>query len=391
MRAAWIVGLLFSVAVGIVPVHARTDSLPMVTITWFYELGCQDCVAVSNEVLPELQQRVEGFYQIERRDVGVKSNYLELVHWQEQFGIKNNESVAMVVDGRAFLNGIGAIRTGLVSCVEQRIEERLTSGGEPEQAPSDLTSRPQVDSMVPLRSRFAHFTPALMMLNGLADGINPCAISTLVFFMSLLAVAKVQGRGLIAMGVSYCLASFLTYTALGFGLLRVLHLFIGFKWLRYALNGGMFLLLLVLAALSFRDAYRYRKTGSAGSVTLQIPDRIKLKMHAIMRGGLGLGSMTLGGFVIGTTVTALESVCTGQLYVPTLVYVIQGGHSGAKALSYLLLYNAMFITPLVLVFILTYFGLRTRTLLNWSKMNVPASKTLLGVVFLLLAATVLLM
>lgn len=85
-------------------------------------------------------------------------------------------------------------------------------------------------------------------------------------------------------------------------------------------------------------------------------------------------------------VTALESVCTGQMYVPTLIVMVKSGMS--KAWYYLLLYNLMFITPLVVVFILTYFGLRTQTLLDWSKKNVVVSKVLLGSFFLILAVLV---
>ena len=51
----------------------------------------------------------------------------------------------------------------------------------------------------------------------------------------------------------------------------------------------------------------------------------------------------------------------------------------------------MFIVPLVTVFILTYFGLRTQTLLEWSKKNVVISKVLLGVFFLAMAVFIAVM
>ena len=108
-----------------------------------------------------------------------------------------------------------------------------------------------------------------------------------------------------------------------------------------------------------------------------------------MKEGISAKSLLLGGIIIGTLVTALESVCTGQMYVPTLVVMAKSGMS--KAWGYLLLYNLMFILPLVVVFILTYFGLRTPTLLGWSKKNVVISKVLLGAFFLLLAVLVVML
>jgi len=51
----------------------------------------------------------------------------------------------------------------------------------------------------------------------------------------------------------------------------------------------------------------------------------------------------------------------------------------------LLLYNVLFVLPLVIVFIAVYFGLKTETLLLWSRRNVVVSKTLLGLLFILMA------
>jgi hypothetical protein len=83
-------------------------------------------------------------------------------------------------------------------------------------------------------------------------------------------------------------------------------------------------------------------------------------------------------------------VCTGQVYVPTLVLVAKAGGSGAgTAWKYLLLYNGMFMMPRVAVFILTYFGLTTQTLIEWSKKNVVITKILMGLLFLVMSTLIL--
>ncbi|MEI6217867.1 MAG: hypothetical protein WCP86_03130 [bacterium] len=51
----------------------------------------------------------------------------------------------------------------------------------------------------------------------------------------------------------------------------------------------------------------------------------------------------------------------------------------------------MFIVPLVTVFVLTYFGLRTETLLAWSKKNVVLSKLRLGTFFVAMAVLIALL
>jgi len=57
--------------------------------------------------------------------------------------------------------------------------------------------------------------------------------------------------------------------------------------------------------------------------------------------------------------------------------------------SLLLLYNTMFIMPLVVVLVLTRYGLTTETMIKWSKKNVSFSKTILGIFFLLVAVYLL--
>jgi len=105
-----------------------------------------------------------------------------------------------------------------------------------------------------------------------------------------------------------------------------------------------------------------------------------------MRRGLGSASIFWGGLLIGTAVTVLESVCTGQVYVPTLVLILKDStYSESRAWLLLLLYNLLFILPLVTVFTAVYFGLKTEALLTWSRRNVVASKLLLGLFFVLMA------
>jgi len=368
-------------AAAAAPAAPALDPVP---VDYFYEPGCADCLRVSNAVMPRLVERFEGFYRLQRWDVGVPSNVVRLIATQTQLGIRKNESVLMVVDNRHVLNGYTAIHTGLLARMDAAVAERLAPGWTPPPAILIPTGPPAAAA----RRRLADFTCGAVMVAGLLDGINPCAISTLVFFMSLLSVARVRGRPLLLMGVAFCAASFLTYTALGFGLLRLLHLSAGFHALRRLLDGVLTVLLLVLALLSWRDAWRYARTRSAHAITLQLPTGIKALTHRIMHRGLASSHLFAAGLLVGSAVTALESVCTGQVYLPTLLLVVRGGDTTARAWFYLLLYNLMFVLPLVGVFTVTFLGMRTATLLEWSRREVVLSKALLGAFFLAMAALV---
>lgn len=378
----------------------------VVAVDYFYEAGCSDCARVRTQVLPQLVERFEGLYKINSYDVGIKSNVILLAAYQEKLGIVSNKSVMMVVDYEHVFSGFEAIKAGLSKQIDESIAERQEPGWTP---PQPLQDGSLAEDVV-LGRRMKGFVLSVVMVDGLLDGLNPCAIASLVFLMSMLAVAKVRGRGLIVMGASFCMASFVAYTALGFGLLRALHLFSGFPLMRQLVDGGMIVLLLVFALFSFKDAWKYRNSGDPSDITLQLPDSIKRRIHSIIRNSVrrgdytggagtpgavdglnnktGAGALAFGGASAGFIVTVLESVCTGQMYVPTLAVVAKSGKSSLAAALYLFLYNLMFILPLVSVFLLTYFGLKTKTLLEWSMKNVVISKVLLGVFFLALSALV---
>ena len=378
--AAALLVLLFSGRV-----RAGDDTgLPPVIIDYFYEPGCADCYRVRDNVMPGLKERFEGFYELRRWDLGIKSNVVRLIAYQEQLGVTKSESVSMYADYRHVLNGYPAIKEGLFPRIDGAVAERM----EPGWAAPEPIPMPEMPAEVAATNRMRTFALGAVLVAGLADGVNPCAVSALVFLMSLLGVAKVRGRRLLLMGASFCTASFATYFAIGFGLLRCLHLFEGFKALRDSIEIIMVVALAVLAFLSFRDAIRYRRSHDAKDVALRLPKRVQAWTHAIMKRGLRGHHLVLGGLLIGSAVTALESVCTGQVYVPTLMVVAKSAFSG-RAWGYLLAYNGMFVLPLVVVFIAVYMGLRTEALLRWSRREVVWAKVVLGALFVGMAGLIL--
>jgi hypothetical protein len=361
---------------------------PPVIVDYFFEPGCPECEQIKLQVLPRLAAQYEGFYTLRMFDVGVKSNVVLLAAYQQTLGIAENAPVSMIVDYQTPLVGLDQIKRELLPKVEQLIMARLEPGWSP---PTPITIAPPADHDATLADRARQFTLPMVVFSGLVDGLNPCAISTLVFFMSVLMVAKIKGRGMLVMGVSFCTASFITYVALGFGLLRALHSLHSFSHVQRTIEIVMMAVLAIFAFLSFRDAWRYHRRGNANQVSLQLPRRVKEHIHTVMRKGVGYRNLALSGFVVGCLVTALESVCTGQVYVPTLVMVLKSNLGHLRSWALLLLYNAMFVAPLVIVFTLAYRGMKMEPLLAWSRRNVVVSKCLLGFFFVAMGCLIFIM
>jgi len=293
-RTIFFSGLLFLVSAFPFSWAQPSEEFRSVMVDLFYETGCSDCQTVRDEVLPELKARFEGLYVLHEHDLDQDKNLRKLLRHQNALGVWANEPVSIVVDQRIMLCGVSNIRNQLLDCIEKCLAEKWSEL--PDENKSVFVG-PADEEM--LQTRFENFAFPAVIIAGLLDGINPCAISTLLFFISLLAVSKVRKRQLLLVGVSFCLASFLTYLALGFGLLRILHLFAGFNLIRTVLEWGMIIVLLVLAVLSFCDAFRFQKSREGHDVTLQLSKNMKERIHCVMHFGLKTKHLVFGGLFIG--------------------------------------------------------------------------------------------
>ncbi len=359
--------------------------VPPAIVDYFFETGCPACARVEHEVFPALHERYAGFFALRRWDIGIASNAIRLAAYQERLGMEANAPVSVVVDYRTALCGVDSIRAGLPAAVDAAIAARLSDDWTP---PAPIAIPTREAGLVKAAARVRAFTAATIVVAGLCDGLNPCAIAALVFLTSLLALSNIRGARLLLLGIPYCAASFATYVAIGLGLLKALHLFHGFPMVQWAVETLLIGGLLVAAWLSFRDARRFRASRDPRDVTLQLPPRIKGAVRAVLRRGVRAPYLIVGGLLAGAAVTALDAVCTGQLYLPTLALVLDasdGGGAAPRALALLLAYNAAFILPLVTVFALICAGLRSTRLAAWSAAHVATGKVLIGGVMLLLA------
>ena len=234
----------------------------------------------------------------------------------------------------------------------------------------------------------SRFTLPAVVLAGIADGFNPCAFSIVIALAGILAVGGRRRRARMFGGWAFCAGSFVTYMAMGLGLMRALRALEGLKTAHDAVLLVLAASLFVLAALSARDAFRYRKAKEPSVITLQLPDRVKRLIRAIAEASWSGPTVVVAGLGCGFFVTLLDSLCTGQVYVPVLALISR--EPGAwRSFGLLALYNLAFIAPLVAVFMLAAKGADAAQMSKWSKRNVFPSKLALAAIFAILGVLIL--
>jgi cytochrome c biogenesis protein CcdA len=187
-------------------------------------------------------------------------------------------------------------------------------------------------------------TLATVLVAGVVDGINPCAFTVLLLFITALTttlqvgehnVARLRVR-MLGLGGIYIGAVFLTYLALGVGLLASLDFFT-----RQHLPARFGALLAILFGLWMLKDYFLPELGWR----LQAPARVGA-MAREMGKKASLPALILGGFLIGLCTVP----CSGAVYLGVLsLLALQP--TALQGYAYLVLYNVVFILPLLAILI----------------------------------------
>jgi cytochrome c biogenesis protein CcdA len=236
--------------------------------------------------------------------------------------------------------------------------------------------------------RFRSFGVLGVIAAGLLDGVNPCSLAVLVFFISYLSFVGRKRWEILAVGIAYTLADFLVYFLIGIGSLSFLMSLSALPVLSRALYWIAVAAGLVLAFYNFRDYLKARR-GDFSGMDLHLSTAAKQRIHRVIRERMGAGSLITGAFVAGLITSVLEFACTGQVYLPTIAFVAQIAPLRLQAYGYLLLYNLMFEVPMIATFVIAFWGVSSKRIADWAKASVPAVKLATALLFLGMSAVLL--
>ena len=131
------------------------------------------------------------------------------------------------------------------------------------------------------------------------------------------------------------------------------------------------------------DVAKARK-GKLKDMSLNLPEGLRKRINAVIRKGHSTNRYMIGAFVTGIVISMIELACTGQVYLPTIIFVSSMPELRLRAIFYLIIYNLLFILPLIVVFILAYFGTSSKELTRFLQKHAAAVKIGLGILFLAL-------
>jgi cytochrome c biogenesis protein CcdA/thiol-disulfide isomerase/thioredoxin len=228
-------------------------------------------------------------------------------------------------------------------------------------------------------NRFKKFSIFGIMLAGFLDGINPCAFATIIFFVSYLVFVGRKRRDVLLMAVFFILAVFASYLAIGLGAYKVLQILTGFKIVAKIVFLAFGILAIILGVLSLYDFY-VSKNGQTSKMLLQLPLGIKQRIHKNIKEKTGAAGIMIGSIAAGFAISFLEFGCTGQVYLPTITFIISRQGPALKPIASLVLYNLMFILPLIAIALVAA-GFSTKPVGEFLEKRIPAVKIVTAALF----------
>lgn len=187
-------------------------------------------------------------------------------------------------------------------------------------------------------------TFSAVVLGALVDAINPCAFAVLVILITAVLAAGNRRKALLA-GLAFSASIFISYYLMGLGLFSVA----AATGVTQTLYVAVTVVAIVMGLLNLKDYFWYGKW-----FITEVPQ----KWRPTLKKTLGKVTSVPGAFLIGFIVSLFLLPCTSGPYIVILGLLAKTA-TRQSALLWLVLYNVVFVSPMVAITLAVHRGMTT--------------------------------
>jgi cytochrome c biogenesis protein CcdA/glutaredoxin len=326
---------------------------------FFYGESCSHCEKVK-PVIANISSRYPDL-NLTRLEVDHNAdNRQQLIDMSSRYGIPNT-GVPTIFIGNHVLIGEAEITNRFETEVLAE-QQRIASGAPVNMSPANPPS-PSAPA----------FSPFMVIGAALVDSTNPCGLSVLVFLLISMAAAGGRKR-ILLVGAVYIAAMFLFHLLVGIGLFSAMAISGLAK--PFSIIGGA--IALILGIVTLADVLRNQET-----YLLSIPESGKGLLGTYIR------KATLpAAFILGILAGILGFSCTGGIYI-SILGLMGRDMTVMAGLPWLVLYNIVFVLPLVLVTLLVAYGVSPERADRWRTENKRTVRVIIGIILVALGVIIL--
>jgi cytochrome c biogenesis protein CcdA/glutaredoxin len=333
-----------------------------VEVDMFYGVGCPYCakmelfldgLTANNTHLQvnkyEINQNINLFFELAAQynfDVG-ETVKIPVVFVHEKVFVGYNEEIA------------NSLKDYVLQCVDEicRYEGNITH-----------TIGPG-DTMQP-ESRLKKLTLPAVITAAAVDSINPCEFAVLVLLLTTILLKSSKKKALFA-GLAFTLAIYISYLAMGFGLYSAIKI----SGLTHIFYICVSVLAILVGLFNLKDYLWYGRW-----FIMEVPLSWRPRMKMLIKSVVSVS----GAFLIGFVVSLFLLPCTSGPYIVILGLLAQATTKN-YAIMLLLLYNFIFVIPMLLITFAVYLGFTTTEQAEkWRTKKLKVLHLITGMIMLLL-------
>lgn len=214
----------------------------------------------------------------------------------------------------------------------------------------------------------------LVAMAGFLDGIHPCAIAILIFFIAFLLTLQRTFKNIFFLGLVFIFVIFLTYFGVGVGLFSGI-IFFGVPHF-FAKLGSW--LLIFMGIVQIKDAF-----------FPQLPIHLRMPKFSSPKIKYWLTKATVPAIAVAAFLVGLCAIpCSGGVYT-AITALLASKTTYFTGLLYLLLYNFMYVIPLIILLLFAANPLTLAKLAEWRQRNERTEKIFMGTLMIILGASIL--
>ena len=343
----------------------------------FYGQGCLHCGSLKL-FLNDIKNKYPALI-IHEHEVYQNQQERELFEqMSENFNVPIEGVPTVFIDDRVivgFSNAIGvSIENQIKRCLEINCNNPEFKQATPETTQLIGESSPSFDPGK--KEVMQKLTIPVVIFAATVDAINPCAFAVLIILMAA-ALSIANKKRALKFGLAFTASIYISYFLMGLGLFSVLQ--------ASGLSHTFYIIVTVLAVivglLNIKDYFWYRK-----GLLMEIP----LSWRPAMKKIINSATSPLGAFLVGFIVSLFELPCTGGPYI-VILGLLAKEVTRATGIIYLLLYNLVFVMPLIMLSIIIYKGISTSEKLEKIRQDkIKILHLIAGILMLVIAGVMIL-
>ncbi len=342
-----------------------------VILVEFYGKGCPHCASL-NSFLNKLKEKYPSLY-VEEYEIYFSQKNRELFSkLAETFGTKIQGVPTVFIDDKVivgFSKGIGeSLEKEIQRCLKEKCNNPLEKI-EVEELTEIIGEKSPLED--PRKTKFKQKITIPAVLGAAAvDAINPCAFAVLIILISTILISGVRKRALFA-GLAFSLSIYISYFLMGLGLYSAIQT----SGLTHIFYFVVAVLAIIIGLFNLKDYLWYGKW-----FIMEVPLCWRPLLKTLLKGVTSIP----GAFGIGFLVSLFLLPCTSGPYI-VILGLLSKAATRAYAIILLLIYNFIFILPMLIITFGIYFGITTpEKMERWRTRSLKKLHLIAGIIILAL-------